>query len=57
MANIQESGTIKKINGKGMRMIVNHLFKVEESFMINQFEQKVHAFYKNKSKSFESGEL
>lgn len=57
MTNIQESGTIKKINGKGMRMIVNHLFKVEESFMINQFEQKVHAFYKNKSKSFESGEL
>lgn len=52
MINIQESGTIKKVNGKGMRLMVNHLFKVEKSFFTDDFEQKVHSFYKNKSKSF-----
>lgn len=37
--------------------MINNLFKVDKQFFINEFEQKIHTFYKNKSKSFESGEL
>ncbi len=33
------------------------MFRVDKSFMINEFEQKIHSFYKYRAKTFESGEL
>jgi len=52
LTNIPESQPIKKITNKNTKSILNHLFKVENTFMVNEFEQKIHTFYKQKSKSF-----
>jgi hypothetical protein len=38
-------------------MLLNYMFKVDKSFMVHELEQKIHSFYKQRSKSFESGEL
>ncbi len=57
VANIPEIQPTKKINSKSTKSMITNLFRVEREFQVNEFEQKVHTFYKKNAKSFESGEL
>jgi len=52
-----ESHPSKKTLSKNHKTFLNYLFKVEESFFLDEFEKKVHSFYKHRSKSFETGDL
>ena len=50
-----ESHPSKKTLSKNHKTFLNYLFRVEQPFMINEFEQKIHTFYKHRAKSFETG--
>jgi hypothetical protein len=52
MVNVYEVHCHKKINNKSHKAMLNHLFIVNDNFIIQEFEQKLHKFYKSKSKSF-----
>ncbi len=53
--NVPEIHTLKKVNNKTAKSLLTSMFRVEKDFIINEFEQKVHTFYKKNAKSFESG--
>lgn len=57
LINIPETSSARKMNNKNTKALLNSLFRVEKDFIVNEFEQKVHSFYKKNAKSFESGEL
>ena len=55
--NVPEIHPLKKVSNKGAKSLLTSMFRVEKDFIVNEFEQKVHTFYKKNAKSFESGEL
>ena len=57
LINVPEIQSLKKVNNRTTKSLMTNMFRVEKDFIVNEFEQKVHTFYKKNAKSFDSGEL